>query len=118
MAMLMVNGTAVPAPSEMKVTIASVSSGMKRSASGHGVLDRTSVKRILALRWACMSGEELGALLESVGTGGFFDAAYPDPESGEMRSMTCCAGERTAGMLRMENGAPVWRNIEMTWMER
>lgn len=118
MAMLWVNGEAVDAPSEMKVTIFDVSSGVRYNAAGNAVLDRTGVKRALALSWARMSGESLAALLKKVGTGGFFEAVYPDPESGEARVMHCYCSDRVAGILRMENGAPVWTNVEMTWTER
>ena len=114
----MVNGAAVPAPSEIKITIEENSSGLRRSASGYAMLDRMGIKRMLMLRWACMSAVELAALLEMVGGGSFFEASYPEPESGSMRTMICCAREWTTGMLRMENGVPMWKNIEMKWMER
>ena len=116
--MLMVNGAAVPAPSEIKVEIENISSGIRRSASGYAMLDRMGKKRVLMLRWAGMSAAELADLMERVGAGGFFEACYPDPESGNMRTMTCCAGDRSTGMLRMENGVPIWKNVEMKWTER
>lgn len=118
MAMLSVNGAAIDAPSEMKLTVMDVSSGVTRSASGHAVLDKRGVKRVLALRWARMSAEALSALLAQAGNGGFFEVSYPDPESGRMRTMTCYAGDRAMGVLRMMDGAPVWTDIEMTWTER
>lgn len=118
MAMLTVNGAAVPSPSEMKVTIFETSSAVVRNAAGSVVLDCMGSKRALALRWAHMRGEDLAALLERVGQGGFFEVTYPDPESGAARTMICYASNRTSGILRMEAGAPVWTNVEMTWTER
>jgi len=117
MAMLMINGSAVLPPSEMKVAIFEPGSGAARNAAGNAVLDRMGAKRRLHLKWAYMEAAQLAALLDAVGAG-FFDAAYPDPESGEMRTMACLCSERTAGMLRMKNGLPVWTNIEMIWTER
>lgn len=117
MAMLSINGRAVLPPSEMKVAIFEPGNGAGRNAAGNMVLDRMGAKRRLRLKWAHMEGAQLSALLEAVGAG-FFEAAYPDPEGGEMRTITCMCSERTAGMLRMERGLPVWTNIEMTWTER
>ena len=117
MAMLSINGRAVLPPSEMKVAIFEPGNGAARNAAGNAVLDRMGAKRRLHLKWAHMEGAQLAALLETVGTG-FFEVSCPDPEDGEMRTITCMCSERTAGMLRMEGGLPVWTGIEMTWTER
>ena len=116
MAMLIVNGWEAPAPSAMNVALANVSQNISRSASGNAVMDRSAVKRRLELNWAHISGENLAALLGH--TGGFFDAVYPDPLTGQMRSMRCCCSEKTTGILRMQDGSPVWTDVKMTWTER
>ncbi len=118
MAMLMVNGEAVSAPSNLKLTIFDVGSGISRSASGTAVMDRTGVKRRLALHWAQMDADALAALLEATRAQAFFQATYPDPATGEPRDMDCCCTERAAGILRMVGGAPVWTDVEMEWIER
>ena len=117
MAMLTVNGAAIPAPSEMQVTVFDVNPAQERSAAGELVMDRVAVKRRIDLRWAYLAGSDLAALLSAVG-GGFFEAGYPDPVTGEARSMRCCCGDRASGVLRMEDGAPVWTNVEMSWTEK
>lgn len=117
MAMLSINGRAVLPPSEMKTAIFEPGNGAVRNAAGNMVLDKTGAKRRLRLKWAYMDGAQLAALLDAVGTG-FFEASYPDPEDGGVRTITCLCSERTAGVLRMESGMPVWMNIEMTWTER
>ena len=48
----------------------------------------------------------------------FFTAAYPDPQTGGIRAMICYCGDRATGILRMENGKPVWTDVEMNWIER
>ena len=117
MAVLTVNGAEMPSPSELRVKIFDVGSSGERTASGRLAVDRVAVKRALTLRWAALSTEEMSRLLGAVGASVFFEAEYPDPEVGS-RAMICRCEERTAGVLRMENGAPVWKNIEMTWTER
>lgn len=114
--MLLVNGAAAPAPSAMQVTVFDVSSGEKRNAAGSAVIDRTAVKRRLELQWAHISGEDLAALLNEIG--GLFEVSYPDPVSGQDRSMQCYCGERVAGILRMQAGKPVWTDVKMIWTER
>ena len=93
-----------------------MSQNISRSASGRAVLDRTAVKRRLELTWAYLSGEDLAALLDAAG--GFFEVCYPDPQTGQARTMQCCCSEKATGILRMRDGAPVWTDVKMTWMER
>ena len=118
MAVLFVNGQAVPSPSSMKVTVFDVSSTADRNASGNVVIDRVGIKRKLELSWAHLSGDELSRLLTAVGQDVFFAVEYPDPVTGGMNSIVCYAGDRSSGVLRMEGGVPVWTKIEMNWIER
>lgn len=117
MAVLTVNGAAVPAPSELKVALFEVGSGDIRSASGALVKDVQAVKRKLTLRWAHLTPAELGSLLGSV-SGAFFRAEYPDPAAMAARSAMFRAGDAAAGVLRIVDGAPVWTNVSMEWIER
>lgn len=117
MAVLTVGGAAVPAPSEMKVTLVEVGSGDVRSASGALVKDVLAVKRRLTLRWAHLTPVELGNLLGSV-SGAFFQAEYPDPLTMAARTAVFRAGDAAAGVLRMVDGAPVWTDVSMEWIER
>ncbi|MBQ8508255.1 MAG: hypothetical protein IJ466_12605 [Clostridia bacterium] len=118
MAMLLINGAEMPAPSALKVTLFDVSSPQERSAAGGIVMDRVAVKRRLELSWAFLSGSDLARLLNAVTEAAFFEADYPDPAAGEMRGMTCCCGDRATGILRMEGGEPIWTNVEMTFTEK
>jgi len=116
MAMLTVNGAAAPAPSAMKVTVLNVSSGASRNAAGNAVIDRSAMKRRLEISWAHLAGGELAALLQAMD--GFFEVAYPDPESGGVRSMHCYCSDRSAEIMRMSGGQPVWTGVKMIWTER
>ena len=117
MAVLTVNGAEMPSPSGMRVEIFDVGSSGERSASGRLVVDRVAVKRRLKLKWACLTPAQLGLLLGAVGQGAFFEAGYPDPETGPA-AMTCACSDRTAGVMMIRNDQPVWTNVEMEWIER
>lgn len=117
MAILTIGGEAIPSPSELKVSIFQVGSDETRSASGMLVSDRIAEKRRLNLRWAHLTPAQLGALLGKVGAA-FFQATYPDPKTMAVRTMTCHCGECGAGVLRMVDGAPVWTDVEMEWVEK
>lgn len=115
MAMLKVNGRAIPAPAAMKVTLLG-GAEIGRNAAGNAVLDRMSEKRRLELNWAHMDADALSILLNEMQ--GFFEAEYPDPASGMQRSMSCYCSDRVAGILRMADDKPVWTDVKMSWTER
>jgi len=81
------------------------------------VIDHVAAKRRLELRWPCLAPDQLQILLNAT-CGAFFEAGYPDPIAGGMRTMTCYCGERAMGVLRMDGGRPLWTDIEMNWIER
>lgn len=117
MAMLTINGLPMPSPSVLKAEIFEIGSFGERTASGRLVADRVAVKRRLKLKWACLTPAQMGLLLGAVGNV-FFEAEYPDPETGGMRAMTCRCKERTAGVMMIRNDQPVWTEVEMEWEER
>lgn len=115
--MLRINGTAAPSPSALSVSLEPVAGATERSADGAAVVDFLGDKRRLKLKWACLSAAQLKALLGAV-SGGFFEAEYPDPITGAAASVTCWCAARSMEMFRLRDGAPVWRDVEMEWMER
>lgn len=84
MAVITVNGAAMPAPSTLKVTIFDVASTADRNASGQVVMDRVGTKRKLEMTWAHLTPAQLSQLLQAVGTDVFFTAGYPDPQTAQM----------------------------------
>lgn len=117
MAVLKVNGAQVASPTEMKIALFEVGLGDFRSASGALVRDILAVKRRLTLRWAHISQAELSALIGEV-SGAFFQAEYPDPATMATRTAVFCAGEISAGVLRMVDGVPIWTDVSMEWIEK
>ncbi len=118
MAIITVNGANMPSPSALKVTIFDVASSADRNASGMVVMDRVGIKRKLEMTWAHLTPEQLSMLLDAVSANVFFTAGYPDPQTAAIRTMICYCGDRSVGVQRMVNGAPVWTNVSMNWIER
>ncbi len=117
MAILYIGGEEAPSPSEMRVTLFDVGSQETRAASGILLVDRVAEKRRIGPWWAHLDCEALADLPERTSET-FFEAAYPDPVTMTTRTMTCRCAERSVGVMKMESGAPVWTDIEMTWEER
>ena len=117
MAVLKINGVEMPAPSSMKIAVFDVSAGGERSADGSLVADKIAVKRRLTLGWAYLSPEDMAALLSAAQQDAFFTAEFPDPGTGQPGSMRCCLGDRSAGVLRMDGGRPLWTKVEMIFTE-
>ena len=117
MSVLYVNDRPVPTPSSLTVTLFDVAGAGERNALGETVIDRVATKRRLELAWSHLSPEALAGLLAATGET-FFTAAYPDPLTGAAREMTCFVEDRSAAVLRVEDGAPVWHDLKMCWTER
>ena len=115
--MLKVNGVKVASPSELRVRIFDVGAEPERTADGTLTADRAAVKRALTLRWAALSTAQMGALLGAAGEP-FFSVTYFDPMTGAERTMNCRSGEKSAGVLMMRGGEPVWADVEMEWTEQ
>ena len=115
--MLMIDGAAMPSPSALSLSWEDISSRAERSAAGSAVRDFRGGKRRLKLRWAHLESAALRTLLTAV-QDRFFTVAFPDPRTGAQASAECWCESCSAGVLRVKDGAPVWTNIEMEWMER
>ena len=115
--MLSINGSAMPSPGAMQVAIEDVSGAVERTASGSAVRDFVGTRRRLKLRWGGLSAKALAVLLRAV-DGGFFEASFPDPVSGRQAEATCWCAARSMGVLRVQDGEPVWTDVEMEWIER
>ena len=66
MAILTVNGVAMPAPSALSVAVEDVGDDAGRNALGERVVDRVAVKRMIALRWARLTASQLATILQAV----------------------------------------------------
>lgn len=115
--MISVNGATIKTPSRCQVGIFDVSSSADRNAQGEILIDRVGTKRKLEMEWPALTNSEMSALLSAV-TDVFFTCAYPDPQTGANRTMTCYVGDRTAPVYRLNGGVPMWEGLKMNFIEK
>lgn len=117
MSILSVNAQALPAPTTLHVALEDARLAVHTTLSGTAHVSRAAAKRRISAYWAHMLPDDLKALLSLVTSSPLFTLAFPDPLTGEMLSISAYCTQRSVGLYRMQNGAPVWTNIELTFME-
>ena len=117
MPLLTINGAAMPAPGSITVKVQDVCASQRRTLSGAASVSRAAVKRTIACQWPYLPGDALSLLLSAVTNAPLFELSYPDPQTGDMRSVTAYCTERSVGLARMHEGTPVWTQIAITFTE-
>ena len=96
MAMLIVNGTELPDPSEMEWGLMDVSdsdAGRTQDALMHK--NRVAQKRKIQLKWPSCKPEDAHAILVAVNSE-YFDVTYYDPLDGKTETRNFYVGDRSA----------------------
>ena len=101
----------------MSVGIYDVSSTADRNAQGLIVIDRVATKRKIEMEWGALTNAEISTLLSAV-TDMFFTVAFPDPQTGADKTITCYVGDRTAPVYRETSGVPLWEGLKMNFIEQ
>lgn len=116
--MIRINNVKMPSPTDFSVTISDISSDdSKRNARGDMLIDRIATKRKIEMSWDFISLEDMSLTLKLVNDI-FFTVEYPDPEEGKFMTRTFYVGDRTAPMLDIINGKPMWKNVKFNLIER
>lgn len=116
--MIRINGVSMPTPTSFSVTISDISSDdSKRNARGDMLIDRITTKRKIEMEWNFISLEDMSLTLRLV-KDIFFSVEYPDPEEGKFITKTFYVGDRTAPMLDIIDGKPMWKNVKFDFIER
>lgn len=116
--MIRINGVQMPNPTNFSVTISDISSDdSKRNARGDMLIDRITTKRKIEMEWNFISLEDMSLTLRLV-KDIFFSVEYPDPEEGKFITKTFYVGDRTAPMLDIIDGKPMWKNVKFDFIER
>lgn len=114
--MIQINGTALPSPSGLTVTVKPIAGAGARNTLGALVRDTLAVKRVISLAWRRLDQATLAAMLALTEGVGDVTLHYCDPALGET-SVVCAIAAREMTMER-DGGAPVWRDVTMTLEER
>ena len=111
MAMLTLNGAALPDPSALSVELQDALLSARRTLSG------AAVKRRVRCYWAHMPAAQLAAMLSALAGSAVATLSYPDPLTGQSRAMQAYCGERSVGLARQSGGETVWTGVEIIFME-
>lgn len=117
MSLFTVQDFSAPAPSFLSVQLEDARFSAQQTLSGQTHISRAAIKRRVQVRWAYMTQENLRQLLAAATEAPLITLAFPDPLTGDMLSMTACSLSRSVGLYRMQDNAPVWTDVEMTFME-
>lgn len=112
----------MPDPQELTIRLQDIDSANSgRSANGTMIRDRvaggSTAKRKVEVEWPPLSPAEASTILKAIGDK-FFSVRYPDPYTGEWRTGTFYAGDRTAPVARVWDGELLWSNISVNFIER
>ena len=115
--MLKINNVTIATPSAMEVALVEIGDA-RRNAAGQQVIDRIALKQRLRLSWNYLDGTVLSGILSALDAQPFCAVEYPDPVTGQSRSVLCSCESHVCGVLRQSDSATGWKNVEIVLMER
>lgn len=116
MAVITAGGVGFPTPSEMSMGVMDLSKA-ERNTKGTMIIERIATKQKIELTWKYMTAADLKTVLNAV-SGAFFSVTYTDPLTNAARTGTFYAGDRTAGVLRFDNGVPSYEDVKFNLIEK
>lgn len=116
MALISINGSPLPTPSDFQVGIQDISKA-ERNANGTMIIERIASKRKLEISYKYLTRTELSKVLNAVSPV-FFSVTFMDPQTNGMRTGTFYSGDRNAGMLDFLNGIPRYKDVKFNLIER
>ena len=117
MAILKINGVAIPDPSEFSVDIMDIDDETTRNAKGDLIRNRIATKRKLNCQWPAQKNAQMSLILKAV-KNPFFQVEYPDPMEGKRLTKTFYVGDRQMPMYSEVNGITQWEGLSMNFIER
>lgn len=96
MALLKIGSTNLPAPTVLQPGIQDLDSeeGTGRNQAGTMFRDRVAVKRSVHCEWGVLTRKEMSSLLSAMSAPSF-PLTYPDPQTGNLETITVYVGDRT-----------------------
>ena len=116
MALITVNGVALPTPSEMSIGKMDITKA-ERNVNGLMIIEKVASKTKLEFTWTFLTSAEVSTLLQVVSPV-FFRVNFPDPQTNSIRTGDFYVGDRTMGMLDYFNGVARYKDFAMNFIER
>lgn len=117
MAILKINGVAIPDPKEFSVDIMDIDDETTRNAKGDLIRNRIATKRKLNCQWPSCGNAEMSIILKAV-KNVFFTVEYPDPMEGTRLTKTFYVGDRQMPVYSVIDGVVRWEGLSMNFIER
>lgn len=119
MALLKINEIALPAPTVLQPGIQDLDSedGTGRNQTGTMFRDRIAVKRTVHCEWGVLSRSEMAELLTAMSSPSF-PLTYPDPQLGDLNTITAYVGNRVPAMCAVVSDTEwMWTGLSVDFVE-
>lgn len=119
MSLLKIGSVNLPAPTVLQPSIRDLDSedGTGRNQSGTMFRDRVAVKRAVHCEWGVLSRGEMSELLTAMSEASF-ELTYPDPQTGQLETITAYVGDRTPAMcMAISDTDWVWGGMAADFIE-
>lgn len=122
MATLKVNGSAIPEPQTITVSVQDVDYESGRDQTGTMFRDRrrggANAVRKIECKWGVLTNTQVRSLLNAV-SGASMTLNYPDPLTGANKNATVYVGDRKAPIYWKDpaTGTWVWKDVAFNFIE-
>lgn len=119
MALLKINNTDLPAPTVLQPGLKDLDSedGTGRDQSGTMFRDRIAVKRTVHCEWGVLTRDEMKDLLTAMSSMSF-SLTYPDPQEGELKTITAYVGDRVPAICSVISDTNwMWTGLSVDFVE-
>lgn len=116
MALISINGVALPAPSELQVGIMDISKA-ERNARGLMIIERVATKRKLFITYNFLTSWDAGVVLKAIAPA-YYNVSYFDPQERKMKSGSFYCGDRQIDILDYYDDVPRYKELSFDLIER
>jgi hypothetical protein len=119
MALLTIGTTELPAPTVLQPGLQDLDSeeGTGRNQSGTMFRDRIATKRTVHCEWGILNKSEMAGLLSAMSPASF-ELTYPDPQEGDLKTITAYVGNRAPAMCTAISDTDwMWTGLSVDFVE-
>lgn len=116
MALISINGVALPTPTTLEIGIMDISKA-ERNAKGTMIIERVTTKRKLFFTYAFLTESEASTVLKAVAPT-YYNVTYIDPQDKRAKSGSFYCGDRQLGMVDYMDGVPRYKDLSFDLIER
>ncbi len=116
MAIISINGVAIPSPTELTVAVQDISKA-DRNANGTMVLERIATKQKLTCKWGFINDYNLSQILQAI-SGVSYSVTYTNPLSYKVETKQMYCGDRQAGyIIKQDDGVILYKDFQVDFIE-